>query len=545
MVERLSARLAIGWQRLRLKFNLQSKIIVLVTGSMLLILFTSSYLHTVRTRAVVEQNHYDGAISQTTVLAERISRYDYFSSLDDLQQEMQLVAGSRPDFKQIDAYLSTSSGPQLVATTAPGAPRLASLPTSGKTETNDEYPNLRSTEVSRNNNNYWLITSDIKNSHQSGFIQALVLKSAHHELVDSLHREYNLFLFAAVAASVGLLYLLFSFFFRRPVREILQAMALTRGGNLSARAPVRRDDELGEIAHGFNNLMDDVASRSTEREDLLKQIGELNNDLLRKVEAATAELRATNANLIRTQQRLAHSERMAAIGQITASLAHEIGTPLNAVAGHLQLLGRNHREEPDTQRRLNIINGQLTSIVQTVRGLLERTHQRATTFKLLDINELVRELVQLIGPMLETRNIRLAIELEQNLPLVMADRDSLYQVFLNLVNNSCDAMPAGGQLNITTQFRSYDRQVEILVSDSGAGIEADVVEHLFEPMFTTKQAGSGLGLVIAHDIIVEHRGSIELVSGSAGAVFLLTLPAADVDELSAGTNAIEVETNAA
>jgi len=543
IVERLSARLAIGWQRLRLRFNLQSKIIVLVTGSMLLILFTSSYLHTVRTRAVVEENHFTGAISQTTVLAERIARYDYFSNLEDLQQEMQLVAGSRPDFKQIDAYISTPSGPQLVATTAPGAQRLASLPMSGKIETNDEYPNLRSTEISRNNNNYWLITSDIKNSHQSGLIQALVLKSAHHELVDSLHREYNLFLFAAVAASVGLLYLLFTVFFRRPVRELLQAMGQTRGGNLSARAPVRRNDELGEIAHGFNNLMDDIASRSAERDALLKQIGELNNELIKKVEAATGELRATNANLIRTQQRLAHSERMAAIGQITASLAHEIGTPLNAVAGHLQLLGRNHRDEPDTQRRLNIINGQLSSIVQTVRGLLERTHRRTTTFKLIDINELVRELVQLIGPMLESRNITLAIELEPNLPLVLADRDSLHQVFLNLVNNSCDAMPAGGQLNITTQLRSCDRQIEILVCDSGAGIEPDVIEHLFEPMFTTKQAGSGLGLVIAHDIILEHRGTIELVSGSEGAVFLLTLPA--VDEMGLENNAVEVETNAA
>ena len=541
MIERLSSRLTLGWQRLRLRLNLQSKIIALVAGSMLLILFTSSYLHTVRTRAVVEENHYDGAISQTTVLAERISRYDYFSSLDDLQQEMQLVAGSRPDFKQIDAYQNSPAGPQLVATTAPGAPRLASIPTSGKVD--DEFPKVRSTEVSRNNNNYWLITSDITNSHQSGFIQALVLKSAHHELVDSLHREYNLFLFAAVAASVGLLYLLFSFFFRHPLREILQAMAQSRGGNLSARAPVRRNDELGEIANGFNKLMDDIAMRSAEREDLLKQIGELNNELLKKVEDATGELRTTNANLIRTQQRLAHSERMAAIGQITASLAHEIGTPLNAVAGHLQLLGRNHRDEPDTQRRLNIINGQLTSIVQTVRGLLERTHRRATTFKLLDINELVRELVQLIGPMLESRNITLATELEPSVPLVLADRDSLHQVFLNLVNNSCDAMPSGGQLTITTQSRSYDRQIEILVSDSGAGIEPDIVEHLFEPMFTTKQAGSGLGLVIAHDIILEHKGSIELVSGSAGAVFLLTLPAAD--ELELENNSIEVETNAA
>jgi signal transduction histidine kinase len=145
--------------------------------------------------------------------------------------------------------------------------------------------------------------------------------------------------------------------------------------------------------------------------------------------------------------------------------------------------------------------------------------------------------------MLESRNISPAIELEPNLPLVLADRDSLHQVFLNLVNNSCDAMPAGGQLNITTQLRSYDRQIEILVCDSGAGIEPDVIEHLFEPMFTTKQAGSGLGLVIAHDIILEHRGTIELVSGSEGAVFLLTLPA--VDEIGLENNAVEVETNAA
>jgi two-component system, NtrC family, sensor kinase len=542
MIETLSDRLALGWQRLRLSFNLQSKIILSVAASMLLILFTSSYLHTVRTRAVVEQNHYESAISQITVLTDRISRYDYFSSLEDLQQEMQLVAGSRPDFKQIDAYENSASGPRLIATTSPGVPHLASTSTDGS-QSGEFYPGVRSVEISRNNNNYWLITSEIPNSRQSGFIQALVLKSAHHELVDSLHREYNLFLFAAVAASVGLLYLLFSYFFRRPLREILHAMAQTHGGKLSARAPVRRDDELGEIAKEFNQLMDDIAARSAEREDLLKQIGELNNELLRKVEVATSELRTTNANLIRTQQRLAQSERMAAIGQITASLAHEIGTPLNAVAGHLQLLGRNHREEPDTRRRLNIINGQLSAIVQTVKSLLERTHRRSATFALTEINELVRELVQLIGPMLESRSISVSIDLERALPLVLADRDSLHQVFLNLVNNSCDAMPNGGRLEITTRRCNEGRQVEIIFSDSGAGIAPNVVEHLFEPMFTTKQAGSGLGLVIAHEIIVEHRGRIELVSGSAGAVFRLTLPVAEESET--GNEFIEVETNAA
>jgi two-component system NtrC family sensor kinase len=273
--------------------------------------------------------------------------------------------------------------------------------------------------------------------------------------------------------------------------------------------------------------MDVIAERSREREDLLNQISDLNNELLKKVEVATNELRTANTNLIRAQQRLASSERMAAIGQVTASLAHEIGTPLNAVAGHLQLLDRNHRDAPDTQRRLRIINAQLGIVVQTVKSLLERTHRRRITFEPTDINAAIQELGLLVGPMLESRNIKAAINLEEDLPRVSADRESLHQVFLNLVNNSCDAMPNGGELEISTRYLPLPQQVEIMFSDSGVGIAPNVVEHLFEPMFTTKQSGSGLGLVIAREIIAEHRGRIELVSGLSGAVFLLALPVAE------------------
>jgi len=374
MIEFFSKLLIGGWQALSVRLNLQWKILLLVAVSMSLILFTSSYLHTVRTRAVIEKDHYDNVIGQTLVLMNRISEYDYFSSLEDLQQEMQLVAGSRPDFKQIDVYQNSADGPQLLATTAPGAPELSSLSNNGNSVATQPRAGFRSSEITRNNSDYWLIRADITSPQHSGFIEALVLKSPHNQLVGSLRREYNLVLFGALLTSVGLLYLLFSYFFRRPVKEILQAMTETRGGSLLARAPVRRDDELGAIAQGFNQLMDVIAERSREREDLLHQISDLNNELLKKVEVATSELRAANADLIRTQQRLACSERMAAIGQVTASLAHEIGTPLNAVAGHLQLLDRNHRDAPDTQRRLKIINAQLGIIVQTVKSLLERTH---------------------------------------------------------------------------------------------------------------------------------------------------------------------------
>lgn len=543
MIQSLKDIISRGYKRLHLRLNLQAKILLLVAASMLLILFTSTYLHTVRTRAVIANNHYESAISQITVLSDRISRYGYFNNLEDLQQEMQLVAGSRPDFKQIDVYQNSVGGPHLLTTTSPGASPLFSLNTTNRSNKAQSNNPVRSGEITRNKSDYWLITADINNAQQSGFIQALVLKSTHHELVDHLHREYNAVLFGAVAASVGLLYLVFALFFHRPVKEILHAMAQTRGGALVARAPVRRNDELGEIAKRFNELMDDITSRSAEREDLLQQIGTLNSELQKKVELATYELRCTNANLIRTQQRLAQSERMAAIGQVTASLAHEIGTPLNAVAGHLQLMGRDHRDEPVTQRRLNIINGQLSAIVQTVKGLLERTHRRAVSFDLTDVNELVNELIQLIGPMLESRRIAAAIELEDGLPAVLADRDSLHRVFLNLVNNSCDAMPNGGQLDISTHYSQQRDEIEIMFRDSGVGIAPNVIEHLFEPMFTTKQSGGGFGLVIAHDIIAEHRGRIELVPGSTGAVFVLTLPAMKVAETV--KTFVEVEQDAA
>jgi two-component system, NtrC family, sensor kinase len=351
-------------------------------------------------------------------------------------------------------------------------------------------------------------------------------------------------LIGAVAASVILLSLLFNYFFRRPVKEILEAMAQARGGTRAARAPVRRDDELGAVARGYNQLMDDIERRSREREDLLSQISDLNDELLKKVDFATGELRTANANLIRTQQRLAYSERMAAVGQVTASLAHEIGTPLNAIAGHLQLLARNHPEVADTQRRLKIINSQVASIVETVKSLLERTHRRRITFQPTDINEVIQELILLTGPMLESRNIKASVTLDEELPWVSADRDSLHQVFLNLVNNSCDAMPDGGPLEIKTRYICDEQSVEIVFSDSGSGIASNVVEHLFEPMFTTKQSGSGLGLVIAREIIGQHRGQIELVSGSSrGAIFRLTFPVAEWAGVE--TELIGVKTDAA
>jgi signal transduction histidine kinase len=489
---------------------------------MSLIVLASSYLHSVRTRSLIEKDHHDNAVSQTLALASRISEYDYFSSMADLLQEMQLVAGSRPDFKQIDVYENDAGGPRLIATTSPGVASLLSI--SGNVPV-AATSNVGTMEISRENSDYWLLTATLTNPQHSGFIQTLVLKSYRHRLVDSLHRQYNLVLVGAVLALVVLLYLMFSYFFRRPVRDIVQTMSTARKGDLSARALVHRDDELGEIARGFNRLMDDVAERSREREELMKQIAELNSELLKRVDIATTDLRAANGNLIRTQQRLAYAERMAAIGQVAASLAHEIGTPLNAIAGHLHLLAQNHPAAMDTQRRLSIINSQLASIVQTVKSLLERTHRRPIELTMTDINLIVKELLLLVEPLFDSRNIKVSLNLNSSLPRVAADRESLHQVFLNLVNNSLDAMPEGGEMEIVTDYLPETDQVEIRFIDSGTGVPSEARDYLFEPLWTTKKSGTGLGLAIAREIVREHGGTIEYVSGfRKGAEFRITFP---------------------
>jgi signal transduction histidine kinase len=323
---------------------------------------------------------------------------------------------------------------------------------------------------------------------------------------------------------------LIAHFFRRPARDILNAMDSARGGNFASRARVRRPDELGEIAGRFNELMDDLSARDRERDALLTRISGFNDVLRAEVARATSDLRSANEALLQAQQRLGRSERLAAMGQVAASLAHEIGTPLNSISGHLQLLARRLPIDADAQRRTGIINQQLDSIVGSVRALLRRTHARRVSLRPTDLNALIAGLLRLVGPTLDAHKITLTTTLDTNLPEVFADPDGLHQVLLNLINNSVDAMPDGGRLTIVTRVVPTDngRAAELIVEDTGTGFAPEIIDHLFDPMWTTKATGSGFGLAIARDIMNDHGGTIEASTGaSGGARFRLQIRLAD------------------
>ncbi len=182
------------------------------------------------------------------------------------------------------------------------------------------------------------------------------------------------------------------------------------------------------------------------------------------------------------------------------------------------MLAADHPHHADTQRRIRVVNRQIDFIVGTVKRLLEWTHRKQVSLRPVDINKLVREVLWLVSPTLDRNAIAVELTLAEGLPPVRADRDSLQQVFLNLINNSADAMSGGGRIEITTRLDESAGVAEIVVRDTGVGVRPEAAEHLFEPMWTSKPTGSGFGLAIAREIMTDHGGEIALVEGVARGV---------------------------
>lgn len=267
-----------------------------------------------------------------------------------------------------------------------------------------------------------------------------------------------------------------------------------------------------------------------ERGRLLVQVQGFNRDLQREVSVATKQLADANEALLETQQTLARSERMAVVGQMAASLAHEIGSPLNAISGHLELLDDSIPRGAESKRRVIIIRQQLDFIVGTVKRLLEWTHNRKLETTTENISELIAEVIWLVTPTLDKHGITARLVTARNIPELEIDRKRIQHVFLNLINNSIEAMPGGGQIEISIRCRDEDG-IEILFEDSGEGIHADAAQHLFKPMWTTKPTGSGFGLSIVREILNQHGGEIQVSGSEGGARFVLTLPLSKLPQL--------------
>jgi signal transduction histidine kinase len=320
--------------------------------------------------------------------------------------------------------------------------------------------------------------------------------------------------------AAALLALIAAFLFARRLTvalERLGAAARALGeGQLGTRVTLVGDearDEIAALGRTFNQMGEELAQGRAEIEGW-------NRELEARVHKRTQELKDAQAQLVQAQ-------KLAALGQLGAGVAHEINNPLGAVIGHVQILLGEKTAASSDYESLRCIEQGAKRAAQVVQNLLRFSVQRKEPVRTtVDLNKLVRDTLSLTESLLEEHKIVLELDLPEAAPRARADSGQLAQVLLNLVANARAAMPDGGKLRIAT--RAEGSQVALIVEDTGKGIAPEIRHRIFEPFFTTKDEWSnvGLGLSVSYRIVEEHGGRIDVHSEvGRGSTFTVWLPA--------------------
>ncbi|OGK88574.1 MAG: hypothetical protein A2X52_07315, partial [Candidatus Rokubacteria bacterium GWC2_70_16] len=374
---------------------------------------------------------------------------------------------------------------------------------------------------------YWEVMAPITLGGTAAGAVAAKFSLERADRLGSRTRRWTLLLTAASVVVMGLLMSLAVYqVVDRPIRTFLEAISVLRGGATQARVRLESTDEFGTLARQFNEMM--------------ARIDRFSEELQTRVKEATAELdqryqevQRLNRLLFDMQRRLGHAERLAVSGRIMAEVAHEVGTPLHSVAGHVELLREALSPElltPEARRRLAVVETQLARVAGIITQLLDLTRRPPGEPDRVDLGQLVRETAELVGPSMAAAGVTLHVTTEPGLPAVRGHGTQLQQVILNLLTNAMDATPPGGDVEIGTSTLGDHKQVVLEVRDTGGGIQAAVQARIFEPFFSTKEAGrgTGLGLFISAQIVHEHGGTIDVTSdGARGTVFRVVVPAAE------------------
>ena len=249
-----------------------------------------------------------------------------------------------------------------------------------------------------------------------------------------------------------------------------------------------------------------------------------NASLYEELESRMDELQRAHATLV-------ESAKLAAIGELAASVAHEINNPLTVILAHSNLLLRQLPSDAPARKRVSTIEAEATRAGKIVRDLLSFARRREAKREQVSVHELLDRAIELLGPKLTGGRVEIERVFDRSLPAIAGDRDQLTQVFLNLITNALDAMEGGGRLVLQTGIHQEDdgqTMVGVSVSDTGQGISPEHRARIFEPFYTTKSdgRGTGLGLSVSLGIVRMHGGSIEVESKLGhGTTMRVTLPA--------------------
>jgi two-component system, NtrC family, sensor kinase len=331
--------------------------------------------------------------------------------------------------------------------------------------------------------------------------------------IASARQDFIMSRLVVITAIIIVITLLLRFNLDRHIKALIGGAMAIGEGDLDYRVMVRqRGGEFVRLANAFNHM----AGRLTEQRDAM----------IRQAEQQLA-----------LERELRHRDRLAVVGRLAASIAHEMGTPLNVIDGRAaQLQERSDASDEVRQRNLTIIRAQTARIARFVRKLLHLAHPHDLRHEPLDLVPLIKETLELLESNATRAEIKLELTLDDPaLPIqIEADPDLLHQVFLNICLNGIQAMINGGCLRLEV-VRSGSKKdgrdfVAVRISDTGEGIMPEHLDDIFEPFFTTKDVGegTGLGLAVSRQIIEEHDGWIEVANqAESGAAFTIYLPLAE------------------
>ena len=304
-----------------------------------------------------------------------------------------------------------------------------------------------------------------------------------------------------------------------PVKKLIQGTHEISSGNLDYKIKDMGKDEMGILANSFNHMTEDLRKAKDE-------ITQWSSQLENRVKEKSEELK-------KTQKRHLQIEKMASLGQLSATVAHELNNPIAGILTYSKLiqkkLNKDHisDEEKDAiLKHLKMIETESARSGDIVKNMLLFSRQGATDIKQKDINQVINSAIELVSHHLKLHNIQLIKELQEDMPAIFIDENQIKQALIALFVNAVEAMENDGILGVTTEWNRPEKSIWIYIRDTGKGIPDDLKNQIFEPFFTTKNAvkGVGLGLASVYAIINNHKGEIVVESEiDKGTTFIVKL----------------------
>jgi signal transduction histidine kinase len=502
-----------------MQFTIREKLVVLSLAILIVVSFVLTLVHFNFARTLVEEDLAERAVAFAREIAATIGDRRELESGPLLERQIQDILAVRRNVAQLDILTFAGVQTGVVATSHPQRRLPFTRAEAGQVRRGRVVSRLVAEEGTR----YWEVVAPVAFDDVVAGAVAAKFSLARADALARANRRTTVLLTAVGVLVMGLLMsAAVQAVVIRPLRHFLSAVRRVERGDTLATVDVATGDEFDELARHFNAMM--------------ARLHDFNDELQARVKEATTELEGRyheverlNALLFATQRRLGHAERLALAGRVMAEVAHEVGTPLHSVAGHVELLRADlaAAAPPATVgRRLDLIDSQLTRTTRIIAQLLDLTRREPGPPAPVDLNRLLMDTADVVRPGLAERRLGFELVPAAGLPPVLGHASQLQQVVLNLLTNAMDATPPGGCVRVVTQARPG--QVELEVTDTGRGIPAAQQAHIFEPFFSTKAAGhgTGLGLSVSAQIVREHQGRIEVTSTEGrGTTVRVLLPA--------------------